>query len=98
MQPTGRRGGHALELLRSGRIPDLMVSDVGMPGLSGPELALRIHARHPVIPVLFVSGSVDGLVNPDTLGALRWEFLPKPFTPEALVDRIQYLLAQTQST
>ena len=33
--------------------PDLVVSDVGLPGMTGPELALRIHAHHPGIPVRF---------------------------------------------
>jgi len=48
--------GQTLDLLGSGQIPDLMIMDVRLPGLSGPELALRIHASHPRIPVLFVSG------------------------------------------
>src|SRR5262245_47958666 len=61
----------ALELLETSQIPDLMVIDVRLPGLSGPELALRVHTRYPRIPVLFVSGWVDGLANPALLGRMH---------------------------
>jgi DNA-binding response OmpR family regulator len=89
--------GQALDLLGSGQIPDLMIIDVRLPGLSGPELALRIHASHPRIPVLFVSGWVSGLVDPDRLSPLRWDFLPKPFMADVLVDRMQRLLERSQA-
>jgi DNA-binding NtrC family response regulator len=78
-------------------MPDLLLFDVRLPDTSGPQLALKIHERHPGIPVLFVSGWANELVNPDTLTPLRWEFLPKPFEPEILVDRIQRLLKQSQA-
>ena len=86
----------ALGLLGSGHMPDLLLIDVRLLGISGPELALHIHERHPGIPVLFVSGWPAGLVTPDTLTPLRWEFLGKPFAPDTLVDRIQRLLKQSE--
>lgn len=82
----------ALAVLGSGRIPDLMVIDVRLPGMSGPELALRIHDRHAGIPVLFVSGWVDGLADPATLDRMRWEFLAKPYYPDALVSLTRRML------
>jgi two-component system C4-dicarboxylate transport response regulator DctD len=57
-----------------------------------PELALRIHARYPRVPVLFVSGWIDGLTDAAHLEPLRWDFVPKPFTGEALVAAVRRLL------
>ena len=84
--------GEALELLSDGRIPDLMVIDIRLPGMSGPELALRIHTRYPRIPVLFVSGWVDGLADPTQLDRMHWGFLAKPYNPGALVGAAKRML------
>ncbi|HEX2219616.1 MAG TPA: response regulator [Gemmatimonadales bacterium] len=82
----------AMDILGAGQVPDLLVLDVRLPDLPGPELALRIHSRYPRIPVLFVSGWVDGLANPGTLEALAWGFLQKPYTGEALVERVRRMV------
>jgi DNA-binding response OmpR family regulator len=61
------------------RVPDLLVLDIRLPGPSGPELAREVHASHPHIPMLFMSGWVGGITDTE-LGGLRWDFLQKPFT------------------
>jgi CheY-like chemotaxis protein len=88
----------ALDLLTAGPIPDLMVIDIRLPGMSGPELALRIHGRYPRIPVLFVSGWVDGLADPSLLARMHWAFLAKPYNPEALVRAAQRMLGTQPAT
>jgi two-component system cell cycle sensor histidine kinase/response regulator CckA len=80
----------AIEFLtrHAGRI-SLVLTDVVMPGASGPELANRIKKLAPSIPVLFTSGYPDGEIARRGLlepGAL---FLQKPFTPTALVRAVQ---------
>jgi CheY-like chemotaxis protein len=90
--------GEALELLGGGQIPDLMVIDIRLPGMSGPELALRIHTRYPRIPVLFVSGWVDGLADPAQLDPMHWAFLAKPYTPDALVNAARRMLGTHPTT
>ena len=82
----------ALELVAAGRIPDLMVIDIRLPGMSGPELALRIHSHYPRIPVLFVSGWVNGLADPSLLARMHWAFLAKPYNPDALVGAARDML------
>jgi len=91
-------GDQALEVLGSGQIPDLMVIDVRLPGMSGPELALRMHTRHPRIPVLFVSGWVDGLADSALLHRMQWTFLAKPYSPEALVSTARRMLGASPVT
>ena len=68
---------------------DLLLSDIVMPGLSGPDLAQRIVARRPDIRVLYMSGFANRL-NTDR-GALSAgvKILHKPFTPELLARTVR---------
>jgi CheY-like chemotaxis protein len=88
-------GEQALELARhhQGSI-DLLVTDVVMPGLSGPELAERMRTLRPGIPTLFISGYARDhrLLEPDDAHPVA--FLAKPFTREAFDAEIAGLFAR----
>ncbi|MFN7940998.1 MAG: PAS domain S-box protein [Thermoanaerobaculia bacterium] len=71
----------------------LLVSDVRMPGMSGPELARRLRERHPGLPVLFVSGD-SGAAALDAL-ALHAEVLAKPFEIHTLLARVREAIDST---
>ena len=88
----------ALEVLGAGQIPDLMVIDIRLPGMPGPELALQIHTRYPRIPVLFVSGWAGGLANRALLDKMRWMFLAKPYNPDTLVSAARGMLGAAPSS
>jgi two-component system cell cycle sensor histidine kinase/response regulator CckA len=64
---------------------DLLVTDVTMPRMDGPELSLHLRELRPAIKVLFISGASK---PPNAEGA----FLPKPFTPRTLLQRLETLL------
>ena len=49
-------GEQALELLGRGASYDLLVTDLGLPGMSGEELAARVRTRYPGLPVIIASG------------------------------------------
>lgn len=73
-------------------IPDLLVTDVIMPGESGPQLAESLVLRHPELPVLFVSGFTgDELLRQGTLrpGTI---LLQKPYTPKELGEYVRGVL------
>jgi PAS domain S-box-containing protein len=71
---------------------DLLVSDVVMPDLSGPELATRIRTVHPGIRVLLVSGySADAVAKHGVNGAAP-SFLQKPFTGPQLAKKVREVL------
>jgi two-component system, cell cycle sensor histidine kinase and response regulator CckA len=85
--PDGR---DALELLTQiETMPDLVLTDVVMPRMGGRELAAELEERGVLVPVLFMSGYQDGGEMPDDA---RYTYIAKPFTPDALVDRVRAAL------
>jgi two-component system cell cycle sensor histidine kinase/response regulator CckA len=90
-----RSGEAALALLAPERKFDLLVTDLMMPGIDGRELATRVRAARPEIPVVFVSGYVPDHRRVEGLaGAV---FLPKPFTPVDLVKAVEKAIRQMKA-
>jgi len=85
-------GRAALELDLAPGDVDLLLTDVVMPGMSGPELAQRLRQRHPELRVLFMSGYSERGGN-GRVGDLSGELLEKPFTRRQLDGRIRDTLA-----
>jgi two-component system cell cycle sensor histidine kinase/response regulator CckA len=81
----------ALEFARTLRF-DLLLTDVALPGHSGPELATRFREVSPGTPVIFMSGYSANSIDPRDLDTPR-SFLQKPFPVQVLVDRINEMLA-----
>ncbi|MDB5716058.1 MAG: response regulator [Sphingomonadales bacterium] len=77
-------------LLRERRDIGMIVSDVLMPGVTGPELVAAIHTLHPDLPVLFVTGFAGDIEDPEAFGG--HEVLRKPFTIQSLGDAIDRVL------
>ena len=73
---------------------DLLVTDVVMPGMSGGDLADKLVAMRPGLPVLFITGYDDEVVTTRGLLGPARECLSKPFTPSQLRARVQSLLHQ----
>src|SRR5690606_7010182 len=72
----------ALERGRAvGRDLSLLITDVIMPNVNGPELAQALQANHPELPVLFMSGYTGGLLEGLGIDARDPRLLVKPFTP-----------------
>jgi DNA-binding NtrC family response regulator len=72
---------------------DLMLMDVVMPDVTGPELAERILALRPHLKVLFMSGCTDSEVVRVKILDRALGFLPKPFTSDSLLERVQKVLS-----
>jgi DNA-binding NtrC family response regulator len=92
-------GEQALEIAEnhSGSV-DLLLTDVAMPGLQGPELASSLLRLHPGAIVLFVSGYPDPERFVDLNLNERRAFLQKPFTRETLEREVSALLKRPSST
>ncbi|MCK6446909.1 MAG: response regulator [Planctomycetes bacterium] len=71
---------------------DLLLTDVVMPHLNGRELAERVRAERPDLPVLLVSGYTDDLIDRRAIAEAGFDFLPKPFTIAELLARVQSVI------
>jgi PAS domain S-box-containing protein len=72
---------------------DLLISDVVMPGMKGPELARRLQALRPGLPVLFISGYAASVIGPHETPREGLRLLQKPFDAAALGRAVQEALA-----
>ena len=87
-------GAAALEVARNEARIDLLLSDVVMPGgMSGRQLAKELRAMRPNIPVLFVSGYSDDVVD-TTNGAVDAPIVPKPYDRARLAAAVREALAK----
>jgi len=64
---------------------DLLLTDVVMPEMSGHRVAEVLRRRRPHLPVIFMSGYTDGLLDP---AQIRDAFIEKPFTAHFLLNQI----------
>lgn len=83
------------EALEAARVepPDLLISDVAMPDLSGVELAIQVRECCPKCKVLLFSGQAftAHLIDAANAKGHEFELLPKPVQPAELLARIQDL-------
>jgi two-component system, cell cycle sensor histidine kinase and response regulator CckA len=76
---------------------DLLLTDVIMPRMNGPELARKICAQRPKVRVLYMSGYTDRAIRlQDQIGG-GTNFIQKPFTPASLAEKLRELLSTTRS-
>jgi two-component system, cell cycle sensor histidine kinase and response regulator CckA len=84
----------ALRLFEQNGSIDVLLTDVVMPGASGPELTRQLAARFPALKVVYMSGYTDdaivdhGVLNPGVL------LLPKPFTSDTLGRKVREALGR----
>ncbi|MEX1185738.1 MAG: response regulator [Gemmatimonadaceae bacterium] len=82
---------------RNESLIDLVLTDVVMPGVGGPELLARLHACNPTLPVLYMSGYTEQSIA-TRVGLDRGiPFLPKPFTAAELLRSVRSALDNTRS-
>lgn len=83
----------AIKLLQSGRRFDLMISDVGLPGMNGRQLAEVARSHMPELPILFVTGYAENAaVRAGFLGT-NMAMITKPFQVDILSAKIREMLS-----
>jgi CheY-like chemotaxis protein len=80
-------GAQALEKLRSGPRPDLLITDYLMPNMNGADLAAEARRAHPDLPILLISGYTNLEAGSGDLPRLM-----KPFRQEELAAKVAALL------
>ncbi len=81
----------AVAAAHSGAI-EILVSDVLMPGMTGPQLARELLALRPAVKVLYVSGYATGAQLEELMADDNFHHLDKPFTPASLAAKVREVL------
>jgi|GEM_PF-1842113 len=89
---TAQSGASAIQVLAS-QMPDILITDIKMPGMSGLQLAERAKAIVPDVRVVFVSGYDDFEFVKDALRLNAFEYLLKPVDTAELTDAIGRVVA-----
>jgi two-component system, cell cycle sensor histidine kinase and response regulator CckA len=85
-------GARALDVADAYKAPiHIVVSDVEMPDMDGPELFRNLRRWYPRLRFLFISGRMDQAEADVSIDG-RTAFLPKPFSMEALYSFVRYVL------
>lgn len=85
-------GDEALDLFRREPHIDLLLTDVVMPGVTGPELAETLLMLDPGLRVLFTAGMPDSPLIRECIIERDHAFIPKPFLPLELVAAVRQVL------
>ncbi len=87
-------GSKALEIIsKKSQHIDLIITDVIMPEVSGPEIVKEALIHRPNINVIFISGyAEDAFLKSDDINIEDFHFLPKPFTLNELGNKVQSVL------
>jgi two-component system cell cycle sensor histidine kinase/response regulator CckA len=92
---TAADGPSALELVRRHSDPiDLLLTDVVMPGMSGPDVAQAVMSLRPGTHVLYMSGYTDSAIGHHGVLEPGIAFLQKPFSADELTRKVRSLLDQ----
>lgn len=85
----------AIAVVDGGLVPDLLITDVAMPGLTGIEMAAQIRKRVPEMPVLYETGFCATLFADRPELETGASFVEKPFTPRGLQEAARLALFGT---
>jgi PAS domain S-box-containing protein len=88
-------GRTALQMLQSSAALDLLITDIGLPGMDGRQLAAAARDLRPALPVLLISG-YDWTPQSPGLSATDLGMLRKPFSLEEICERVAALLTSVQ--
>jgi CheY-like chemotaxis protein len=89
-------GPEALRLLDQGNVPDILVTDVGLPGgLNGRQVADAVRERHAGLPTLLITGYAGGALEGQLAPGMK--VLTKPFPLASLVEMVQRIVVQAEA-
>lgn len=85
----------ALRILQSEEVIDLMVTDIGLPGMNGRDLGEAARKHRPDLKILFMTGYAPRgtMADIDALGGTT-QVLSKPFSVEVLADKVDGMMGR----
>jgi PAS domain S-box-containing protein len=84
-------GRDAIMKVAAGLHPDLLITDVVMPGMTGPELAVSLREQRPDLPVLYMSGYTAAALGPQVSLDASSGMVEKPFNRQTLLAAVRRL-------
>lgn len=99
LEPEGYRvspafgGAEALALMRR-ETPDVVLLDLRMPDMPGPDVLKEIRRAHGALPVIIITGYPDGELMHEALRYSPVMMLAKPVTPEQLLESVRLVLGE----
>jgi signal transduction histidine kinase/CheY-like chemotaxis protein len=92
---TAGSGAEALEVLKKPETrPRLLLTDVFLPGMTGPELYREVAALYPEIRAVFMSGYSPGAITPHAVFGPGFIFVEKPYNATTLGSRVRQALGE----
>ncbi len=76
----------------------VIVTDLRLPGLSGMDLLHQMQTVAPGIPVIMITGHGDILTAVEAMRSGAYDFLPKPFSPQVLIQQVKRALEKRKLT
>jgi signal transduction histidine kinase/CheY-like chemotaxis protein len=89
-------GQTGLQILQSQPKVDLLISDVGLPGLNGRQLADAARAQRPDLPVLFMTGYAENAAIAGGFLEPGMEMITKPFAVDVFISRVAGILREAE--
>ncbi|PZQ10198.1 MAG: hybrid sensor histidine kinase/response regulator [Ancylobacter novellus] len=86
-------GREAIPILSSRRRLDLMISDVGLPGMNGRQLAEHARSLRPTLPILFVTGYAERAASRKEFLGENMSMVTKPFTLAIVAQKVHEMLS-----
>jgi CheY-like chemotaxis protein len=90
-------GQTGLQILQGQSKIDLLVSDVGLPGLNGRQLADAARAQRPDLPILFMTGYAENAAIAGGFLAPGMEMITKPFAVDVFIGRVASILKDDEA-
>ena len=91
-----KNGEEALDILNKQKLnPDLLITDIIMPGMDGRDLSDRVKKLLPSIKVLFTSGYTDTHLGREELMQKNIHFIGKPYSISSISMKIREVLTQS---
>lgn len=85
----------ALQAYKAGS-PQIIVSDIRMPGLDGMQLLRAVLAKDPAAVIILITGHGDVPLAVEAIKLGAYQFLTKPFAPEALLEHVEAAARQRE--
>ncbi len=93
---TAKEGTEGLEIVKK-NLPDLVITDYQMPGMSGMDVLAKLKEINPALPVIMLTAFGDASLTIKTMQTGAFDYIEKPINPKELVETVKNGLAASES-